>query len=124
VARAGIASLFSVAAGFLVWVGFGLAAGVGEAWNQSTWWWLGPLAIVAGLTGFLVPAKVWRWPMFIAVGQIIGMVLMSVLRTGSNLGLLPIMVIFVMVPLVIVLTVPALIGGTIARGGWDRRLLV
>jgi hypothetical protein len=123
VARAGLASLFSVAAGFLVWVGFGLVAGVGEAWNQSAWWWLGLLAIVAGITGFFVPAKVWRWPVFIAVGQIIGMVLISVLR-GSNLGLLPIMVIFVMLPLVIVLTVPALIGGSIAVGGWDRRLLV
>jgi hypothetical protein len=123
VGRAGLASLFSVAAGFLVWVGFGLAAGVSEAGDQSAWWWLGLLAIVAGLTGFFVPAKVWRWPVFIAVGQIIGMVLISVLR-GSNLGLLPTMVIFVMLPLVIVLTVPALIGGTIARGGWDRRLLV
>jgi hypothetical protein len=127
VAGTGLASLLSVAAGFIVWVGIALAGGVREAWDQSAWWLVGLscLAIVAGLMGFFVPARVWRWPVFIVIGQIIGMVLIAVLRSGggSNLGLLPIMVIFVMLPLVIALTVPALIGGSIALGGWDVRLL-
>ena len=121
--RAGLAVAISLAAGFFVWVGLSVAAGVHEAWDRPIYWWLGLplLTIAAGLTGYLAPTRVWRWPLLIALGQIVAML---VINPGAGLGLLPLALIFVVLPIVIVLTIPAVIGGSIAHGGWDSELLV
>ena len=120
--RTGLAVAISLAAGFFVWAGLSVVTGVREAWDEPIYWWLGlpVLAIVAGLTGYLAPARVWRWPALIALGQIVAML---VVNPGAGLGLLPLALIFVVLPLVIVLTIPAVIGGSIARGGWNSELL-
>ena len=48
---------------------------------------------------------------------------MLVVNPTAGLGLLPLALVFLKMPLVIVLTIPALIGGSIARGGWSPALL-
>jgi hypothetical protein len=120
--RTGLAVAISLVAGFCVWVGLSVAAGVREAWDEPIYWWLGlpVLAIVAGLTGYIAPMKVWRWPTLIALSQIVAMLAVN---PGAGLGLLPLALMFVLLPLVVVLTIPALIGGSIARGGWNSALL-
>jgi hypothetical protein len=112
----------SAAAGFCVWAGLSLIGGVREAWDAPAYWLIGLpiLAVVSGIAGYVVPVRVWRWPAFIGLGQILGMI---VLNPDAGWGLLPLMLAVVMVPLIIILTIPALIGGSIARGGWDRALL-
>ncbi len=79
------------------------------------------LAGLAGALGFLVPARVWRWPVAIVAGQVVAMLLLR--PQGSDLGLLPLTIAFLLIPLAIGLTVPAVIGGVVARGGWDPALL-
>ena len=117
-----ITAAVSVVAGFCVWAGLSLIGGVREAWDAPAYWLVGLpiLAAVSGIAGYFVPVRVWRWPVFIGLGQILGMI---VLNPGPGWGLLPLMLAFVMVPLIIILTIPALIGGSIARKGWDRALL-
>ena len=122
-----VAVAVSVAAGFCVWAGFSLIGGGREAWDTGAWWWLGLplLAVASGLAGYLAPVRVWRWPLFIAGGQLLAMIAIAAIsQSGAEFGLLPLALVFVMLPLVIILTVPALIGGVVARGGWDRGLLV
>jgi hypothetical protein len=95
--------------------------------DTAAWWWLGLplLAVVSGLAGYLAPVRVWRWPLFIAGGQLLAMIAIAAIsQSGADFGLLPLALAFVFLPLVIVLTIPALIGGLVARGGWDRGLLV
>ena len=106
----------SVAAGFCVWAGLSLVGGVREAWDAPAYWLIGlpSLAAVSGIAGYFVPVWVWRWPVFLGLGQILGMI---VLNSDAGWGLLPLMLAVVMVPLIIILTIPALIGRSIARGG-------
>ena len=116
------AALLSLAAGFLVWVSLSLAAGGGEAWDRPAYWRIGLplLAIAAGVAGYLVPVRVWRWSLLIALGQLVGLL---VTNPGGGLGLLPLALLFVFLPLVLGLTIPALIGGVVARRGWDPALV-
>lgn len=117
-----ITAAVPVAAGFSVWAGLSLIGGVREAWDAPAYWLIGLpiLAAVSGIAGYFLPVRVWRWPVFIGLGQILGMI---VINPGAGWGLLPLTLAFVMVPPIIILTIPALIGGSIARGGWDRALL-
>lgn len=99
-----LAAIVSLAGGICVWVGFSLAGGVREAWDTAAWWSLGlpSLAIVSGFAGYLSPVRVWRWPLFITGGQLLAII--AVAATGPNgadFGLLPLALVFVMLPLVI-----------------------
>ena len=116
------AAVLSVAAGAIVWAGLSLAAGGREAWDTPAYWLIGipVFAVVAAVAGYLAPVRVWRWPVWMALGQ---MVTLFLIRPGTGLGLFPLALLFVGLPMVVFLTVPALIGGAIARRGWDRALL-
>ena len=117
-----LTAVVSFAAGFCVWAGLSLVSGVREAWDASAYWLFGLplLAIVAGVAGYFVAVRVWRWPALIGLGQVVAI---PFTNPTAGLGLLPLMVAFVMVPLILILTIPALIGGSIARGGWDIELM-
>jgi hypothetical protein len=117
------ARVVSFAAGFLVWAGFSLAGGIHEAWDSAGWWVIGLplLGLVAGLCGYLAPERVWRWPLFIVAGQLLGMLIVH--PPGTGLGLLPLALVLIGVPLLLVLTILAIIGGLIAHRGWDSSVL-
>ncbi len=126
-----IAAVLAVATGFAVWAGLSFGASrplddtfvVGEAWDGPAYWTLG-LAIyglVVATGGYLAPIRVWRWPLFVALGQ--GVAMLLVRPPGSEFALVPVALLFVGVPLVLTLTIPALIGGIAARRGWSGDLL-
>ena len=69
----------------------------------------------------LLPNAVWRWSTAAMVGQLLAMIVLR--PSGTDLGLLPLAIIFVLVPMAILLTIPALIGGMIARRGWHADLI-
>jgi hypothetical protein len=127
-----IATVLAVVAGLAVWVSIALLGGgvrngvfvVREAWDTPAYFSIGlpMLAVAGGVAGFLAPRRVWRWPLWIAVGHTLGVALVH--PTGTSLGLIPLALVFAGLPLVILLLVPTIVGGIIRRGGWDRGLLV
>ncbi|MBA4138589.1 MAG: hypothetical protein C0518_14890 [Opitutus sp.] len=83
--RAWLPWLVAVAAGALGWWGACWASGLKEAWD-SAWYGKGafPLfALVAGGLGYWQSGRAWRWPLGIAVGQMLGAVI--VMREIPNL---------------------------------------
>jgi len=130
--RSVVAALAAASAAFLVWALLSLAAGsvdggrfvVREAWDDTPYWLFGlPLvAVVVTIAGYVAPRRVWRWPLYAAAGQAVAMAFVH--PPGTDLGLLPLAVIFIGLPLMIVMTVPALIAGTLARRGWSWELLL
>jgi len=129
--RARIATAFTVVAGLGVWISISLLSGsarngvfvVREAWDTPAYFSIGlpVLAVAGGVAGFLAPRRVWRWPLWIAVGQALGMAFVH--PPGTDLGLLPVALVLAGLPLVVLLLVPTIVGGIIGRGGWDRGLL-
>jgi hypothetical protein len=119
-----LAALVAFVAGFAVWAVFSLVGGLHEAWDGSAWWSLGlPILVVAAaVCGYMAPAGVWRWSLLVVLGQFVGVLLVH--PPGTGWGLLPLTILFVEVPMAVILTIPALLGGMVARGGWDRALLV
>ena len=109
------AMAIAAAAGFVGWAAFSLGGTRREAWDSGSWWLvvLPVLALVAGILGYLVPQRVWRWAVAILGGQLVAMILLR--PAGTDLGLLPLTVILLLVPLGLVFTALALIGGAIAR---------
>ena len=109
------ATLLALAAGFAGWAAFAFAGARREAWDSAAWWVvaLPLLALLAGILGYLVPHRAWRWAIAIVGGQLVAM---AVLRpAGTDLGLLPLTVVFVLVPLGLALCVPALAGAALGR---------
>jgi hypothetical protein len=115
--------LIVVVTGFVVPTVLFFAADGREAWDTAAYWTVGlPLFALASATaGYLAPRRVWRWPAVIAAGQTMSMILFH--PAGSDLSLVPLAIAFVGLPLVLVMTVPALIAGVIARRGWASELL-
>ncbi len=109
------AAAIAGAAGFVGWAAFSLGGTRREAWDSGSWWLvaLPLLALAAGILGYLVPQRVWRWAVTILGGQLLAMVLLR--PAGTNLGLLPLTVVFLFVPMGLIFTALALIGGAIAR---------
>lgn len=80
-----ITAAVSVAAGFCVWAGLSLIGGVREAWDATAYWLIGLpiLPAVSGSAGYFLPVRVWRWPVFIGLGQILGMIVINPGRAGG-----------------------------------------
>ena len=126
-----VASALAAGAGFAVWVSISVLSGgmwngslvVREAWDTPAYFSVGlPVLAVAGaVAGFLAPRRVWRWPLWIAVGQALGMALVH--PPGTDLGLLPLALIFAGLPLIVILFVPAIAGGILRLRGWHGGLL-
>ncbi len=109
------AGAIAAVAGFVGWAAFAFGGRLREAWDVGAWWVvaLPALALVAGILGYLVPQKVWRWSVAILGGQLLAMVLLR--PAGTDLGLFPLTVVFLLVPLGLIFMVLALIGRAIAR---------
>jgi hypothetical protein len=123
VIRAALATAVAIAAGFLTWAVFSFLTASREAWDNGTWWMIAVpfLAILSGVLGYVVPRKVWRWGAWIIAGQFAATLLVSLPHSGF--GLLPLAVVFVLLPLWLLFTVPAILGAVIARRGWDSEIL-
>jgi hypothetical protein len=117
------AAALAAAAGFLGWAIFSLGDPVREAWDIAGWWGtaLPVQAIFVAILGFLVPVRVWRWSLALVAGQLVAM--LAIRPAGSDLGLLPLGVVFVLMPLALAFTALALVGGMVARRGWNPALL-
>jgi hypothetical protein len=130
-ARALLAGILAFASGFAVWAILSLAAGqmqggrliVREAWDTPAYFILGlPLLLaVAAISGGLAPVRVWRWPLLTAAGQVVAMVLVH--PPGTDLALAPVAVVFIGVPLIVAMTLAAVVGAVIARRGWSSAIL-
>ncbi len=109
------AMALAAAAGFAGWAVFSLGGPRREAWDSGTWWLvvLPLLALVAGVLGYLAPRRVWRWAAAIVGGQVLAMVALR--PAGTDLGLFPLTAAFLLIPLGLILSLPALVGGAIAR---------
>jgi peptidoglycan/LPS O-acetylase OafA/YrhL len=72
--------------GALLWIVTAKIAGRTEAWDAPMYWTITyPLAIVlAGLLGFLVPRRAWRWGLAVFLAQ---PVVLAV--SASGFGLMP-----------------------------------
>lgn len=127
-----IAAAIAVTTGFAIWAALSIGGGrmldghtfiVGEAWDGPAYWTVGlsAFALAAAVSGYVSPVKVWRWPLCVALGQGIGMLLLR--PPGSEFALVPVALLFVGLPLVVALTVPAIAGGVAARRGWSSDLL-
>lgn len=126
-----LAAVIAALAGFAVWTILSLAPGgmrdgvfiIREAWDSEAYFMIGQpaLAVVAAIAGWLAPARVWRWPLWMALGHAVGMALVH--PPGTSLGLIPLTVAFVGLPLVVVLSLPAFVGGIVRLRGWDRGLI-
>lgn len=96
----------SVFAGVALWAGTMMVAHRREPWDADLYWTLSyPLAMLAAaVLGYLFPLKAWRWAVLVMAMQ-----LMVMIADGSDLGLLPLGVIFLGV-----LTVPPALAGVLA----------
>jgi hypothetical protein len=129
--RSNAAAMVAVGAGFAVWAVLSLAAGrmvdgrfmVREAWDTPAYFTVGlPVLLAgAGIAGWHRPERVWRWALLVVAGQAAAMALIH--PAGSGLGLLPLAIVFVGLPLALVLTIAAIVGALISRRGWDGAIL-
>ncbi len=130
--RGTVAAMVAVGAGFAVWAVLSLAAGrmvdgrfiVREAWDTPAYFKLGlPVLLAgAGVAGWLWPKRVWRWALLVVAGQGVAMALIH--PPGTGLGLLPLAIVFIGVPLALILTIVAVVGAVVSRRGWDGAILV
>lgn len=107
-------------AGFGVWALFSLLPvlsghGIREGWDTMPYWVVGiPLLLVLhALAGVLTDGGAWRLPLWTIGGHILGMVLVH--KSGTGLGLLPLAVVFVGLPMYVVLYLATLTGRGLAR---------
>ncbi len=122
-----LAATITFVAGLVVWVALSYAGQreplgaliVREAWDSSLYWTLGiaVFAAAAFAAGFIAPRQIWRWPLCMVAGHALGMVLVH--PEGTDLGLLPMAIMFVAIPLAAILLVPAFVGAVLARGRLD-----
>ena len=73
----------------------------------------------AAVAGWLQPERVWRWALLVVAGQAVAMALIH--PPGTGLGLLPLAIVFIGMPLALVLTIAAIVGALISRRGWAGR---
>ena len=107
-------------AGFGVWAVFSLmptlaGQGVREAWDSAPFWILGvPLLLTLhGLAGALTEEGAWRLPFWAIGGHILGMMLIH--PTGAGLGLLPLAIVYIGIPMYVILLLATLTGRMIGR---------
>ena len=76
----------AIAGGASLWLAAAVVSGKREAWDASVYWTIAyPLSIaLAGVLGFRVPEKAWRWGLAVMWAQ--ALVLMV---SGSDFGQLP-----------------------------------
>ncbi|MEP7030817.1 MAG: hypothetical protein ABI830_07775 [Pseudolabrys sp.] len=100
-----IAALLLAAECFAVWAYFSLPqftgrARIREAWDNETYWAVGiPLLLVSLMAaGFLArKVKPWQLAAWTVAGHVVAMAVIA--KPGSNLGMLPLTVIFVGLPM-------------------------
>ncbi|MEJ0011141.1 MAG: hypothetical protein WDM94_00675 [Bauldia sp.] len=119
-----IAGFISAAAGFVAWAAFAFPTPTHEAWDADSWWYLAlpALGILSAVLGYLVPVRVWRWPLAILVGELAALLLIP--RNDPGFILFPLAVPFALVPLAIGFFGMATIGAVFARDQkWDPGVL-
>jgi hypothetical protein len=106
-----LAGPLAAVAGFVGWAAFSLGETRREAWDSGPWWVvaLPLLALTAGILGYLVPGRTWRWAAAIIGGQVAAM--LAFRPEGAGLGLFPLTVVFILAPQGVVLGLAAFIGG-------------
>jgi hypothetical protein len=113
-------------AGFLGWAVFALLPGVEgylagrplrirEAWDTAPYFIVGlpAMLITQAVVAYLDPARALRGPLWVVAGHVLGMVLVH--PANTSLGLLPLAIVFVGVPLYLVFLLAAFLGSRVAR---------
>jgi len=104
----------AVVLGAILWQGTAMLGGRREAWDSPLYWtWTYPACVViAGVLGYIAPAKAWRWALALMLAQAV-----TLATSTSSFGLLPLgMILFgvLAVP-------PAIVASMGARlRGWRR----
>jgi hypothetical protein len=112
--------------GFVVWILFallpgfeGYAAGkpprIREAWDTTSYFTIGlPIMFAAQVVvAYFEPVKPWRGPLWLLGGHALGIALVH--PAGMSIGLLPLTIVFVGVPLFLLFLLAAFLGLGIAR---------
>lgn len=73
--RAAVPLALAAGTGIALWLAASLISGRREAWDAGLYWSAAyPAAIVlSAVLGFRYPARPWRWPMVLFLGQFVGM---------------------------------------------------
>jgi hypothetical protein len=107
-------------AGFGVWAVFSVLPalagyGIREAWDTTPYWVIGlPILVVLhGLVGALTEGLAWRFPLWTVGGHALAMVLFG--KSGADLGMLPLAVVLVGLPMYAILYIITLTGRIVAR---------
>jgi len=116
-----VGSLALASAGFMTWAVYSLPLLTGrtsirEAWDDSSYWSIGLpvlLALVV-IAGALTQARPWLLAIAAVAGHFLGLLVIA--RPGTDLGLLPLTVLFIGAPMFLVFT------GAAWVGGWVREL--
>jgi len=116
-----VGSLVLAGAGFMTWAVYSLPlltgrASIREAWDDSSYWSVGLpvlLALVA-TAGALTQARPWMLAAATVGGHFLGILVIA--RPGSDLGLLPLTMLFIGAPMFLVFT------GAAWVGGWVREM--
>jgi len=108
--------------GFIVWTVLSVLGGMEaegfrlrEAWDIPAYFYLGLpiMALAVAVAAFLVPKRVWRWPLWLVGGHQVGVVLVGIgMQSGPSLILLSAILAML---LVVLFTIPALVGYFINR---------
>lgn len=112
--------------GFLGWAVFAMLPGfdaymagrafrIREAWDTTAYLVIGlpAMFIVQGVVAYTGPAKPWQAPLWLLGGHALGIALVH--PANTSLGLLPLAILFVGVPLYVLFVLAAFIGHGIAR---------
>ena len=119
-----LAGAIALATGFGVWVALSLGGErIVEAWDTNAYFDVGiwVMALAVAVAGFVAPRRVWRWSLWMVAGHVLGII--AVHPPGMGLGLLPLAILIMYLPMTVLLVIPALIGGMVRVRGWDRELL-
>jgi hypothetical protein len=86
-----------------------------EAWDTAPYFPVAvpAMALVQVAVAYFNPVRPWQGPLWLLGGHTLGMALIH--PAGTSLGLLPLSILFVGVPLYVVFLIAALIGSGIAR---------
>lgn len=108
------------AASFAIWAAFSTlpyftGGGLREAWDTGAYWTIGiPLLLAALLAaGFFSAEKVWKLALWATGGHVAAVALVS--APGKGLGMLPLAVVFIGLPLFVAFIVAALLGRLAGR---------
>lgn len=113
-----VARTILVIAGFALWAltsALPIGEGLREGWDRPVYWQIGlPLLVAAQLlVAFLSTERAVLAPLWVIIGHLVAMVVFA--RPGSNLGLLPLGIVFVGLPLYLLLVIAAFAGRMLRR---------